>query len=237
MAVNKNPHAKHRERVRNEFMSNNFNLATPEHKILEMLLFFSIPRIDTNEIAHALITRFGSLARVIDAKPEELKQVKGIGDNSATLIKLINTVCKVYTVQKFEKGHKPSTVDEVGERLQKIHFGFTNEIFAVTSFNSKGELIATDFITEGDVTSVGVTSRMVIEKLVERRAASAIISHNHPDGNAMPSDNDIAMTIRVAKAMAHINIPLVDHIIVVNDDHVSLRQSSQFRKIFEYRPE
>lgn len=233
----KNPHAKHRERVKTDFLNNNLNASSPEHKLIELLLFFSIPRIDTNEIAHDLLNHFGSITNILDAKPEDLKKVKGIGENSAILINLIKIFCQIYSTKKVNPGYKPQSIDEVGDLLEQLHFGMTKEYFAVTTFDNKGAIIATDFITQGDLTSVGVSSRMVVENVIEKRGASAIISHNHPSGMAMPSNADIDLTIRVAKALAHIGVPLLDHVIVIDGDHVSLSQSARFRQLFEYRPE
>jgi len=227
-----NLHAHHRERLRKEFIENGFNRATPEHKLMELLLFYSIPRKDTNEIAHELVNHFGSISNILDATPEELAKVKGVGANSATLIKLVATICSAYITDKIKPGMQPDSIEDIGKMLIKLHFGFTKEVFSVTTLNSKGAIIATDFITEGDISSVGVTSRMVIENLIKRNAASAIICHNHPNGNAIPSDADVKMTERVAKAMAHINIDLLDHIIVISDDYVSLRQSAAYRHVF-----
>jgi len=228
----KNPHANHRKRVRQEFLENGFNRSTPDHKIMEMLLFYSIPRIDTNEIAHNLVNHFGSVSKILDASPSELEKVDGIGENSAVLIKLVSEICKIYQADKIKPRMQFNSIDEFANILIKLHFNFTHEVFSVTSFDSKGCLIATDFITKGDVTSVNVTSRMVIENLIERKAVTAVICHNHPSGIAMPSAEDLEMTARVAKAMSHIGIPLLDHIIVVSDDFVSLRQSAQYIHLF-----
>ena len=96
MAKDKNPHKDHRQRVRNEFLENGFSDATPPHKILEMLLFYGIPRRDTNEIAHALLDKFGSFSAVLEASTYELTQVKGINEYTAALIKLMLPICRRY---------------------------------------------------------------------------------------------------------------------------------------------
>ena len=232
MAEKPNLHAKHRQRVRDEFLANGFTDATPPHKIVEMLLFYSIPRGDTNEIAHDLLNHFGSISAILDASPTELKRIKGIGDNSAIMLNLLRHVCRAYHKDKLKKGHKPFSLDEIGLYLEKKHFGLTKEYFSIVTFNSKGEQIAFDMITEGDVTSVGVSIRNIIEIVIERKAASAVIAHNHPNGIALPSHEDIQLTDRISKALAHINVPLLDHFIVIDDDHVSLAQSAAYYHMF-----
>lgn len=233
MANDTNPHKEHRDRVRKEFLENGFNDATPPHKIIEMLLFYSIPRKDTNELAHALLNRFGSIAGILEATHEELMRVEGIGQNSATLLKLILPICRYYQNNKISQNTAPKTMDSLGEILIKKHFGFTKEVFAITTFNNKGHIIAFDILNSGDVSSVGISTRSVIEKIIERKAVSAVISHNHPNGNALPSVTDIEMTKRIVKALSHISVPLLDHIIVTEDDFVSLSQSQQFSSIFK----
>lgn len=227
-----NPHAKHRHRVRQEFLANGFTDGTPPHKIVEMLLFYSIPRGDTNEIAHGLLNRFGNISAILDASPEELKRVKGIGDNSAVMLNLLGHICRRYQNDKIAKKFRPVTLNEIGYWLQNKHFGLTEEYFSVTSLNSKSEVIAFDMIAHGDRVSVGVSSRSVVETAIERKAASVIIAHNHPSGNALPSVEDIDMTVRISSALAYINIPLLDHVIIIDDDHVSLGQSAAYKKLF-----
>ena len=214
-------------------MANGFTDATPPHKVLEMLLFYSIPRIDTNEIAHKLLDHFGSLANVLDATPEELKKVQGIGDNSAVMLNLISHICRRYHHDKTSKNFRPKTHDELCLFIERQHFGMTKEYFALTSLNSKGEIIAFDLISQGDITSVGVSTRKVIETAIERKAVAVIISHNHPSGTAIPTNDDIAATKRIAKALRQIDISLLDHVIAVDDDHVSLALSGPYRYIFE----
>ncbi len=233
MAKKENPHKEHRLRVRNEFLANGFSDSTPPHKILEMLLFYSIPRKDTNEIAHALLNRFGSLPAILEASSSELMTVDGIGENSAALIKLMLPIFRRYENSKSYKGKEFHSMDEICEIIQKKYIGFSNEVFAVTSFDSKGRITAFDILNQGDSAAVGITTRSVVEKVLERKAACAVISHNHPNGNALPSPADVETTKRILLALSHINIKLLDHVILCDDDYVSMAQSSQYQYIFK----
>lgn len=232
MAKDQNPHKDHRQRVRNEFLENGFSDATPPHKILEMLLFYGIPRRDTNEIAHALLDKFGSFSAVLEASTYELTQVKGINEYTAALIKLMLPICRRYEENKLKEEKVPPTMDHICDYLISKYLGFTKEVFAITTFNNKGAVIAFDILNSGDVASVGVSSRNVIEKVIERKAVCAVISHNHPNGNALPSQEDITMTVRLTEALSHINVKLLDHIIISDDDCVSLAQSQAYCHIF-----
>ena len=118
-------HDGHRERVKQEFLKNGFNESTPAHKIIEMLLFYSIPRKDTNEIAHELLNRFGSVSGILDAPAERLTEVKGVTLNTAALIKLIIPIARRYSLEKGTKTENYSTLDEVCRYLMQRYFGYT----------------------------------------------------------------------------------------------------------------
>ena len=228
-----NPHKKHRERVRQEFLAHGFNENTPPHKILEMLLFYGIPRKDTNEIAHALLNRFGSITAVLEATPEELMRIDGIGESAAALIKLLVPVFRLYDNEKSIKGQSIKSMGQFCDILIKKYTGYTNEVFGLTTISSKGTIIAFDILGTGDISSVGITTRSVIEKVIERKAVGAVISHNHPNGNALPSPEDIYMTKRISDALSHINVKLLDYIIISDNDCVSLAQTPDYAHLFK----
>ena len=231
--MEENVHSGHRERVRREFLKNGFDEDTPPHKIMEMLLFYSIPRKDTNEIAHELVSRFGSIAGIIDAPVEELVKVNGVNTNTAALIKLIMPVARRYMFDKKRNTHKYSNIDEVGNYLLSRYIGYSKEVFSITSFSGSGSILGFDILSEGDVSEVSISTRTVIEAVLKRQAVCAIIAHNHPDGVAVPSDNDIAVTENIKNALAHINVRLLDHLIIADGDYVSMAQSRLYKHIFE----
>ena len=231
--MEENVHSGHRERVRKEFLKNGFDEDTPPHKIMEMLLFYSIPRKDTNEIAHELVSRFGSIAGIIDAPVDELVKVNGVNTNTAALIKLIMPVARRYMFDKKRNTHKYSNIDEVGNYLLSRYIGYSKEVFSITSFSGSGSILGFDILSEGDVSEVSISTRTVIEAVLKRQAVCAIIAHNHPDGVAVPSDNDIAVTENIKNALAHINVRLLDHLIIADGDYVSMAQSRLYKHIFE----
>ncbi|MBQ6848107.1 MAG: RadC family protein [Clostridia bacterium] len=233
MPENINPHKDHRERVRREFLENGFSDATPPHKIFELLLFYSIPRKDTNEIAHELLNRFGSVEGVLNASAHELMRVNGVGENTAALIKLLVPIFKRYQSSD-RKTFKPRSYDEMCDFVKKKYMGITRETFAISTFNHTGKLIAFDVLSEGDVSSVAMSNRSVVEKALERKAAAVIISHNHPTGHALPSPSDVKRTEELFAAFKHLEIQLLDHIIVSNedDDLISMAQTEKYDYIF-----
>ncbi len=228
-----NLHNKHRERVRKEFLEYGISDSAPEHKLLEMLLFFSISRKDTNELAHRLINQFGSLSAVLEAPVEELVKVDGVGENTAMLLKLMIPVTKSYMISKTKKVNVYDNMDAITDFLVAKYLGYDIETFAVTTFNNKGAIVGFDILAQGDCSEVNISMRRVIEIVLKRKAVCAVISHNHPGGYAVPSKEDIEATQNIAKTLKSINVKLMDHILLCDDDYVSLAQSAVFKKIFE----
>ena len=225
-------HKEHRERMRKEFLEHGFADDVPPHKILEMLLFFAIPRKDTNETAHLLLKEFGSISGVLKAEITDLQKVEGVGENTAILIKLMLPLFKKYQSEKVATKLKFTNMDDICNFIIKKYFGYKNEVFMVTSFDNDGNLIACDKVVEGDVSSVGVSVRDVVKIVLKRNAACVIISHNHISGNALPSDADIEMTKSIKMTLQQMGVKLLDHIIVVQDDCISMLQSRKYREIF-----
>ena len=112
-----NIHKNHRERVRKEFLEQGFNMNTPKHKIIEMLLFYGIPQKDTNEIAHNLIEHFGSIEALLEADADELKNIKGIGENCVALIKLVQFISEYYLDEKNKYKKHFEDLDEICELI------------------------------------------------------------------------------------------------------------------------
>lgn len=226
-------HDGHRERVKQEFLKNGFNESTPPHKVIEMLLFYSIPRKDTNDLAHLLVNRFGSISGILDAPVEQLTEIKGISLNTAVLIKLIISVARIYHSEKSKNSGGYTNFDDVCKYIVSRYFGYTKEMFSVTSFSGNGRILGFDILGEGNVSEVNVSTREIIETVLKRQAVCAIIAHNHPNGTAVPSDEDIAITKNIQIALSHINVKLLDHIVICGDDYVSMSQSRLYKKIFE----
>ncbi len=227
-------HEGHRDRVRNKFLANGgFPKGTPEHEMLELVLFYSIPRKDTNEIAHNLIKTFGSLSGVFKASAEELMSVKGISKNSAVLIKLIIELARQYNSDIKSVASTFSSTEEIGTYLLGRYAGVTEEVMTLLSLDGKGKIISYDEVLKGDISRVGVSTRKIIEILLRTKATSVIMVHNHPSGLALPSDADLSATATVKNALSHIGVTLLDHIIIAEGDFVSLAISEKFRDLFK----
>ncbi len=225
--------AEHRRRVKDKFLANGLPKDVPPHEVLEFLLFYAIPRRDTKIIAKKLLEKFGSLSNIFNAPIAELEKVEGMGEHSAILIKLVPEIARAYNDDVLSKVSSLNSTDEIGTYLlgRYAYFG-ADEVFSIVSFNNAGKLLSFNVIEKGDIGSVGVSTRKVIETLINTKATSIVIAHNHPGGFALPSDGDIKATEVLKNSLKGINVRLLDHIIIAGGDFVSLRQSENFKNLF-----
>ena len=217
-------HDGHRERVMERFLREGLDGFT-EIQALELLLFFSITRGDTNPIAHALLDRFGSLDKVLDASVEQLTEVKGVGPKSARLIRTIKEMARYYEVTKVRQEKVLPTIEECGDYLKAYFKNRKNETVFLLCLDAKMKVLACREVGEGSVNYASVPIRRCVEMALEAGASSVVLSHNHPSGIALPSGEDIQTTRRMAMALSAVEITLVDHIVVADDDYVSMVQS------------
>ena len=217
-------HKDHRQRVRERYLKEGLD-GFSEVQVLELLLFYVIPRQDTNPIAHRLLKRFGSLYQVLEAPVEELEKVEGIGPNAALLLSLITAVARVYAVNRTEKQKILRTIEDCGEYLKSFFIGRRSEMVYLLCLDAKCKVLGCREIGEGSVNSANVPIRRIVETALGLNATSVVLAHNHPSGIALPSGEDVLTTHRVASALSTVDIVLVDHIVVADDDYVSMVQS------------
>ena len=214
-------HKDHRQRLRERFLReglDNFD----EVNVLELLLFYCIPRIDTNPIAHRLLNHFGSLNNVLNASADELEKVEGIGPNASTFLSLITQVGRYYQVKQSEPGKILRTIDQCGNYLMPYFFGRERETVFMLCLDAKCKVICCKMVGEGSVNSANIPIRRVVEMALAANATTVVLAHNHPSGLAIPSPDDIQTTQRIAAALETVEIILADHLVVSKDDYVSI---------------
>ena len=217
-------HDGHRERLRTSFIENSLD-SFNELNSLELLLFYAIPRRDTNELAHKLLDRFGSLYGVFDASLYELMEVEGVGESAAALIKLIPEIMRKSRISK-TSGIKAITSPSAAGKYLVPRFLYQEvEILILLCLDSQKRVIACVEINRGVVNSVDANIRKIVETALKYRASSVILAHNHPDGVALPSREDDGMTYLLNNALSGIGIALVDHIIVAGETYASYAES------------
>ena len=221
-------HDGHRERLKERFRSEGLDGFT-EVQVLELLLFYSVPRKDTNEIAHALLEKFGTLAQVLDANPADLEKVPGMGSSSALFLKLLSAAGRRYQISRTESATILRTLEQCGAYLQPRCFGRKHEAVFLLCLDAKCKVLACKQVGEGSVNSAGVPIRRIVETALSANATMVVLAHNHPSGLALPSADDIQTTKRLAVALDTVEIALIDHLVFSDDDYVSMAQSGYFK--------
>ena len=214
-------HKDHRKHTKDRFLSEGLDSFEP-HNVLELLLFYSIPQKDTNETAHMLINRFGSLSAVFDAPYDDLLTVPGISEHSATLIKLIPAISRRYAMEKNSKVTKLSSIEDIGKYLVARYLGVTEETVLLLLLDNKFGLIDCVKVHEGSVNSSAITMRKLIETALFKRASMVVLAHNHPSGVALPSSDDLFTTQQVKRAFDLVEIGMLAHRIVAGDTFTNI---------------
>ena len=219
-----NPHIGHREKLRNRFMQENGFESFEDHQILELLLFYANARSDTNPIAHALLDEFGSLKGVLEARPDMLARVHGVGERAATLISMVVPLTRVWNRCAMEVPDKISNSREAEKYCLSLLAGHRTEHFYVISLNAKCAVVGKRMISEGSLSEVSAYPRKVMETALNYNVHSVLFCHNHPGGTCAPSPEDIASTLQLQRLLNGVGILVLDHIIVANESTYSMIQ-------------
>jgi DNA repair protein RadC len=217
-------HEGHRNRLRERFTKEgleNFQ----DHETLELLLFYAIPRKDTNPIAHTLLEEFGSLSNVFDASIEDLAKVQGIGKNAAVYLKLCVDTMKKYRTDRLQKGRKITTMQEAGELACELLFSAKEEQVWILCLNMKSEVIAREKICDGSLTESPIYPRKIVASALKHNAAKIILFHNHPGGVVKPSMEDVTATSTIIGVIRNLDMEMLDHIITSDNRFYSFAAS------------
>ena len=221
-----NIHAQHRQRVKKRFRNEGLDHFEELHA-LELLLFYALPREDTNPIAHDLLNRFGNLRNVLEAPVEQLMTVHKIGEHAAILLSLVKGLAQKYVTSG--DGAAPlNTMADCGNYLINRFIGRRDEVVMLLCLDAKRAPLCCRIVSEGSVNAAEISTRKVVEAALSVNATSVILAHNHPSGIAVPSMPDIVTTRRMGTALAAVDITLEDHIVVAGRDYVSLRDSNYY---------
>ncbi|HEB79160.1 MAG TPA: JAB domain-containing protein [Rhodospirillales bacterium] len=222
----KEPHyTRHRQRLRERFMKGGADVL-PDYELLELLLFSAIPRRDVKPLAKALIDKFGTFSAVISAEPEELAEVKGMGEIAVIALKMVRAAALRFKLEELKQK------EFVGNWQALMDYCYANlaygkiEQFRILYLNPKNYIIADEAQQKGTVDHTPVYPREVVKRALELGATAIIMVHNHPSGDMTPSTADIEMTRKVKEAGKNLGITLHDHIIVAKGGTFSFKNKN-----------
>lgn len=217
-------HSGHRDRMKKKFMeqgADGFN----DHQLLELLLFYCIPQGDVNPLAHELMLHFGSFFAVFDADFDELLKVKGIGTHAAVLFRLLPQIMRRYELSRMDCETIITSSTEAGTYFLPYFYGARNEMSYLLCLDAKGKVLGCDRLSEGSLNMTVVDNRSAVECALRHRASCVFLAHNHTSGLAKPSAEDVSATVQLYQLMDAMGIELIDHLVVVDEDFVSLKDS------------
>lgn len=217
-------HENHRERMRRRVEAYGLE-SLEEHEALEYLLFFVIPRRDTNPIAHALIDRFGSFAGVLEAGEDELRTVEGVGPAAARFLHLLPAIDRYYAVSRTRPARKLENTGQLANYLIPLFRGRKQEHLVLLALDDRAKLLRTVWLDSGTVGAVDVSVSKIASEALAAGASAVVLAHNHPGGVALPSREDIVATGNVMRALGLLHVHVLDHIIVAGEEYTSLRDT------------
>ena len=230
-------HTGHRVRMKERFAENNGN-GIADHELLEMLLYYVIPRCDTNDLAHRLIEEFGSFAKVLEADMDLLCRVDGIKEGAALYLKLLGETTRRYTSGKLldEQAVKMifDTPAKVAAFMIPRYMGINFERVYLLLFDNGMHMIDCYHVCDGSISGAALSIRRIAERAYRKGATAAILTHNHPGGMISPSADDIQRTHRLDEALRLLEIPLLEHYVFAGRKYAPIMTARRAKSEAEY---
>ena len=215
----------HRQRIKEKYQKNGIT-GWLDYEVLELVVSYAIPGKDTKPIAKELLARFPSINGVLDADIKDLERITGVGKHTALFLKLLKDVAILYMEKGIHNRDLLSSPQVVYGYLKASLKGAVDEEFKMLFLDSKNQLITGETFASGTVNRAVVYPRKVVERALYNHAVGVIIAHNHPSGALQPSPDDRKITKAIKDALKTVEITLLDHIIIGNNDYYSFRNSN-----------
>ena len=219
----KNLHAGHRERVKERFLRESLE-NFEDHNILELLLFFGVPQKDTNPLAHRLLEAFGSFPAVFQADFDRLVAVEGMTRNAACLVKLIPQISRKYLERADLANDHLNTSDKIGQFLITRFLGRSEEVVYLICLNNACKMLHCELVSTGGLSQAAVDVRKIVETAFRYKAVNLVLAHNHPQGLARPSSQDVRITETLYAVLKPLGLELLDHFVVAGQEYISMME-------------
>lgn len=226
-------HSGHRERMRQQLKTSGMD-SLSDVQVLEVLLYYAVPRGDTNPVAHALLNRFGTLDGVFSAPEAELLKIDGVGAAAAQLLRLVPQIARRCLLSRNAQITVLDTTSKCGRYLLPYFHGAQEELVYLLCLDAKCKALDCVCIHRGGVNVASIAARKVVKAALDTNATSVVLAHNHPSGLALPSPEDRQTTLVLQAALDAVGVVLADHIIVADDDFVSLRDDGILEDSYEF---
>ena len=232
MAERKNPHDGHRQRMKDRLLRDGLG-GFADHEVFEMLLYYAQPYRDTNELGHRLVERFGSLVGVLEADYADLIRVDGITPHMATLLVLCGQLNRRYAREQYAVGRLLYTTEDYGNCALPWFIREKLESVVLISMDNRCRLLNTTRIFTGSVNSTHFNFRELVRQTLQDNATQVVLAHNHPNGHACFSQADVQTTVQCLELLAPLQVRLLDHLVISQDDYVSMASTPELAHLFQ----
>lgn len=235
-----NIHKGHRLRLKQQFLDHGLSRLLP-HQTLELALFYCVPQKDTNGLAHQLLKTFGTLYAVFDARYEDLLAVPGVTPHIATYLHMIGALFEEYYKDKYATDRRLTTTEALAAHILPQFVDKKQEALFLLCMDNQCQLRHAGFVNEGSVNALEISVRKILQQALKYNATLVVIAHNHPNGFALPSRQDVDATKALCKALAVADIHVLDHLIIAGNgvgenggpgDFVSMRETPVLAPMF-----
>lgn len=233
MAAKKNAHQGHRQRMHERVQNYGLDSLAP-HEALEYVLYLTNAQKDTNGIAHELIERFGDFAAVLEAPEEELCTVEGVGPATARMLHLLPQISRYYGRSRTSSTRCIHTTEQMGSYLMAKFAWSDYERAMLVSLDSRKRVRAAVWLREGSSDRVSLEIKDVVSAAIKGKTDTVVLCHNHPNGVALPSMEDMEATGSIARALGLVNIHLLDHFILTDTEYFSMRDENRL-PIYDFK--
>lgn len=223
-------HAGHRQRMVEKFLKNPDSFA--EHELLEVLLYFAVPRVDTNKLAHDLLHFFGSLKNIFNKEPKELMSINGVGEKIATEITVIGKIYNRIINKKEEQIKFGFSYEHNKQQIHEYFLGCLEEKLIIMMLSGKLMKIG-ELVYSGNSSQVVGDLNEIAKALALYKPKFIIVAHNHPSGDTNPSHADDVATAQLCMICASQGVQFLDHVIVSGYDGFSYFLSNKLATIKE----
>lgn len=216
--------AGHRQRLRNKLLEKSSDSFTSE-ELLELFLFLNHRRSDVKPLVKALFGTFKTLGGILAAHPNELSEIKGLGNRGIALIKMLDGLTQ--RLSKEEAYARPvlSNWEAVQHYcISMLRFKDVEELL-VLFLDTQNRLITDEILSRGTINYAVIFPREIVKRALQLKAAGIIIVHNHPSDDPRPSKADIEMTKKIKAALELVDARLLDHLIIAGNSCISFKSS------------
>lgn len=225
----KSIHIGHRQRIINKYIE--YGLSSfSEHEVLELLLFFSIPRSDTNPLAHKILDEFGSLDNVFNSSADDLLSIDGVGNNTAVLLSLFRAVREYQSTHLTHKKLMLNSGNKICRFCLEYFKEHINEEAIILALDNKFCLKKVSVVSSGTSTQTSFYADKILKTALNLRAPVIVLAHNHPGGTPNPSVADKALTLRLCDILGSVQVELYDHVICNEKEYISMRECGMINK-------